>query len=125
GTIPTDNPFFGTATGTNRAIWALGLRNPFTFAVQPGTGRIFINDVGQNTFEEINDGIAGSNYGWPNSEGLRQPGDTATSIGTYRDPLFVYDHNIGPNGGCAITGGTFYNPSTAQFPGGYVGDYFF
>jgi glucose/arabinose dehydrogenase len=43
GTIPTDNPFFSTATGNNRAIWALGLRNPFTFAFQPGTGRMFIN----------------------------------------------------------------------------------
>ena len=63
------NPFFNTATGANRAIWALGLRNPFTFAFQPGTGRMFINDVGQNTWEEINDGIAGSNYGWPDTEG--------------------------------------------------------
>ena len=69
GTIPADNPFFGTATGQNRAIWALGLRNPFTFAFQPGTGRMFINDVGQNAWEEINDGIAGSNYGWPTTEG--------------------------------------------------------
>ncbi len=56
GTIPTDNPFYSTASGKNRAIWALGLRNPFTFAVQPGTGRIFINDVGQSTWEEVNDG---------------------------------------------------------------------
>lgn len=47
----------------NRAIWALGLRNPFTFTFQPGSGRMFINDVGQNTYEEINDGIAGSNSG--------------------------------------------------------------
>jgi hypothetical protein len=109
----------------NRAVWALGLRNPFTFAVQPGTGRIFINDVGQNTFEEINDGIAGSNYGWPNSEGVREPGDPATTIGIYRDPLFTYDHHIGPTGGCAITGGAFYNPITAQFPADYNGDYFF
>src|SRR5207249_1987602 len=38
GSIPTDNPFYATATGNNRAIWAIGLRNPFTFAVQPGTG---------------------------------------------------------------------------------------
>ena len=48
GTIPPDNPFFMAAKGKYRAIWALGLRNPFTFAVQPETGRIFINDVGQN-----------------------------------------------------------------------------
>ena len=63
GTIPNDNPFFNQATGSNRAIWALGLRNPFTFAVQPGSGRSFINDVGQSAREEINLGVAGSNYG--------------------------------------------------------------
>ena len=48
---------------------ALGLRNPFTFAFNPAQTRIFINDVGQNTWEEINDGLAGANYGWPNTEG--------------------------------------------------------
>ena len=69
GTIPADNPFFITATGANRAIWALGLRNPFTFTFQPGTGRMHINDVGQNTWEEINVGAAGANYGWPTTEG--------------------------------------------------------
>src|SRR6266699_5128759 len=56
GSIPTDNPFYATATGVNRAIWALGLHNPFTFAFQPGTGRMLINDVGQSTWEEIDDG---------------------------------------------------------------------
>src|SRR5262249_34853158 len=49
GTIPADNPFYFTATGPNRAIWALGLRNPFSFAFQPGTGRMLINDVGEDT----------------------------------------------------------------------------
>ena len=43
GSIPTDNPFVSTP-GASPAIWALGFRNPFTFAVQPGTGRIFVND---------------------------------------------------------------------------------
>src|SRR6266542_3860218 len=62
GSIPTDNPFFNQTTGINRAIWARGLRNPFSFAFQPGTGRMFINDVGEASTEEINDGIAGSNY---------------------------------------------------------------
>ncbi|MDQ3134293.1 MAG: PQQ-dependent sugar dehydrogenase, partial [Acidobacteriota bacterium] len=55
GTIPNDNPFFAQASGINRSIWSLGLRNPFTFAFQPGTSRMFINDVGQSTWEEIND----------------------------------------------------------------------
>lgn len=49
GGIPTDNPFFNQTTGDNRAIWALGVRNPVTFSFQRTTGRMFINDVGQNT----------------------------------------------------------------------------
>jgi glucose/arabinose dehydrogenase len=118
GTIPTDNPFFGTATGANRSIWALGLRNPFTFAFQRGTTRMFINDVGESTWEEINDGIAGSNYGWPTTEG-------PTTNPSFRSPLFSYGHGGGSSTGCAITGGTFYNPTTVQFPSAYVGKYFF
>lgn len=117
GTIPTDNPFFNTA-GARKEIWAMGLRNPFTFAFQPGTTRMFINDVGQNTWEEINDGIAGSNYGWPTTEGF-------TSDPSFRSPLFEYGHGSTSTTGCAITGGTFYNPATAQFPGSYLGKYFF
>jgi glucose/arabinose dehydrogenase len=118
GSIPTDNPFFNTATGVNRAIWAFGLRNPYTFAFQPVTRRMFINDVGEVTWEEINDGIAGSNYGWPNSEG-------PTTNPNFRSPLFWYGHGTGATVGCAITGGTFYNPSVNQFPSSYVGKYFF
>ncbi|MEY2578407.1 MAG: hypothetical protein QOI49_1231 [Verrucomicrobiota bacterium] len=120
GTIPTDNPFFNTATGANRAIWALGLRNPFTFGFQPGTGRMFINDVGQNTWEEINDGIAGSNYGWPTCEGACSPGNA-----NFRDPLFQYGHGTSGTTGCAIVGGAFYNPPLNQFPASYLGKYFF
>jgi glucose/arabinose dehydrogenase len=118
GSIPTTNPFYGTATGANRAIWAIGLRNPYTFAFQGGTSRMFINDVGQNTWEEINDGIAGSNYGWPDTEG-------ATSDPRFRSPIFSYGHGSSATTGCAITGAAFYNPATTQFPSSYVGDYFF
>jgi glucose/arabinose dehydrogenase len=118
GTIPSDNPFFDTATGANRAIWALGLRNPYTFGFQPGTGRLFINDVGQSTWEEIDDGIAGSNYGWPNCEG-------ACSQPNFRDPLFQYGHGSSATTGCAIVGAGFYNPLVNQFPGSYLGKYFF
>jgi glucose/arabinose dehydrogenase len=120
GTIPNDNPFFNTATGKNGAIWALGLRNPFTFAFQPGTGRMFINDVGQDTWEEIDDGIAGSNYGWPNCEGLCSPPNPA-----YLDPIFFYGHGSTATTGCAIVGGTFYNPPVSEFPSSYTGKYFF
>jgi glucose/arabinose dehydrogenase len=118
GSIPADNPFTSTATGTNRAIWALGLRNPFTFSFQPGTGRMFINDVGQSTWEEVNDGIAGSNYGWPTTEG-------PTSDTRFRSPLHWYGHGSSATTGCAITGGSFYNPATPRFPAEYQGTYFF
>jgi glucose/arabinose dehydrogenase len=127
GTIPGDNPFFATLSGQARAIWAYGLRNPFTFAVQPGTGRIHINDVGENTWEEINLGAAGANYGWPASEG--PTGVTGSVTG----PLFTYKHSAaipagsGPGGffvGTVIAGGTFY-PGTGNFPAPYRGNYFF
>jgi glucose/arabinose dehydrogenase len=118
GTIPTDNPFYGTASGQNRAIWALGLRNPFTFAVEPGSGRIFINDVGQSSWEEIDDGAAGANYGWPDTEGY-------TTDARYQTPRYAYGHGGTTPSGCAITGGTFYRPAVANFPAAYVGTYFF
>ena len=115
GSIPTDNPFFTSAAGKNRAIWALGLRNPFTFAFDPAGTEMFINDVGQNTWEEIDDGLAGANYGWPETEG-------ATTDPRFKSPRYTYDHT---GGTCAITGGAFYSPLTPQFPGDYVRDYFF
>ena len=118
GTMPTDNPFYKRATGTNRAIWALGLRNPFSFAIQPHKGKMFINDVGEQRWEEINRGARGTNYGWPRYEGPE-------SNPTYLGPVFAYRHGSTKATGCAITGGAFYNPTTRQFPSGYVGDYFF
>ena len=118
GTIPPDNPFFNAATGNNRAIWALGLRNPFTFAFQPSTTRMFINDVGESTFEEIDDGIAGSNYGWPATEG-------PTTNPAFRGPIYFYGHGTSNTTGCAIVGAAFYNPAVPQFPSLYVGKYFF
>jgi glucose/arabinose dehydrogenase len=118
GSIPSDNPFYGSASGNNRAIWALGLRNPFTFGFRPGSSLMYLNDVGQSSWEEINQGVAGANYGWPATEG-------ATSNPAYRSPLYSYPHGSGNFAGCAITGGVFYNPATVQFPGSYVGKYFF
>jgi glucose/arabinose dehydrogenase len=125
GTIPSDNPttfpgIAGSPSGDNQAIWAVGLRNPFTFGFQPGTGRLFINDVGQNTWEEINDGVAGSNYGWSICEGFCVPPNA-----DMRDPLFQYAHGSSTTTGCAIVGGAFYNPAIIQFPASYVGKYFF
>jgi glucose/arabinose dehydrogenase len=120
GTIPTDNPFYKRTKGQNRAIWAVGLRNPYKFAVQPGTGTIFINDVGSGgpqSYEEINRGAKGANYGWPAVEG-------PSNNPKFSKPIYSYRHAT-TTGCCVITGGAFYNPAKAQFPKQYVGDYFF
>jgi glucose/arabinose dehydrogenase len=114
GSIPTDNPWYNQAKGINRAAWAMGFRNPFTFAFQPGTGRLFIDDVGQETWEEIDDGKPGANYGWPTSEG-------PDNLSGFTAPIYYYKHDPG----CAIVGGVFYNPDTRQFPSKYTGRYFF
>jgi glucose/arabinose dehydrogenase len=120
GTIPTDNPFFSQASGVNRAIWARGLRNPYTFAFQPGTGRMHINDVGLDSWEEIDLGRAGANYGWPATEG-------ATADPAYDSPIFTYAHGGSPTlfDGDAIVGGAFYDPPTPLFGAAYAGSYFF
>jgi glucose/arabinose dehydrogenase len=93
---------------------------------------MYINDVGQNTWEEVDLGVAGANYGWPNTEG---PFDAAM-FPNFTHPLFLYHQFYGSvsvplllngNGytGSAITGGAFYVPGHITFPQGYVGDYFF
>ncbi len=81
---------------------------------------MLINDVGQNTWEEIDVGRAGANYGWPTTEG-------ATTNPAFVTPLFTYAHADNPTlvVGRAIVGGNFYRPATVKFPANWVGDYFF
>jgi glucose/arabinose dehydrogenase len=118
GTIPADNPFFGRTNGRNRAIWARGLRNPFKFAFDPGAPRGYINDVGAQTWEEINRLRKGRNYGWPAREGPE-------SSPRFTPPIFAYRHGATGSTGCSITGGEFYRAARRNFPGRFVGDYFF
>jgi glucose/arabinose dehydrogenase len=125
GSIPADNPssfpgIGGTTSGANRAIWAVGLRNPFTFALNPGgTPPLLINDVGEGSWEEVNPGGAGLNYGWPGTEGDFNP----ASFPGYTRPRHAYSSASGS--ACAITGGAVYLPPAATFPAEYVGTYFF
>lgn len=125
GSIPGDNPssfpgITGATAGDFRAIWAVGLRNPFRFAFQPGTMHLHINDVGDYSWEEINEGAPGLNYGWvgTNTDGVR-------NVPAMTDPLYVYNHTAGTPQGTCITGGAFYNPSTVLYPASYLGKYFF
>lgn len=124
GTAPPDNPFFN-ATGARKEIWALGLRNPFTFAIRDSNNNstsqtgvtMYINDVGKDSMEEIDQGIKGGNYGWPACEGPCP----ASSNSNFTEPVFSYGHPRGQSR--AITGGVFYQAS--QFPSEYRGSYFF
>lgn len=120
GSAPTDNPFYSEAASEQRKrIWAYGLRNPYTFAIQPVTGKIFVNDVGQGSAEEINDATTGGkNFGWPSAEGN-------STNPAYSNPVYAYLHSGPQPTGCAITGGTFFNPQVTTYPASYTGNYFF
>ncbi len=113
GGIPADNPFVGETNGKYRAIWARGCRNPFTFAVEPQTGLMLINDVG-GKFEEINIGRAGANYGWPVAD------HGPTSDARFDGPIYWYPQ--------ASIGGAAFCPKDERphtFPAKYRGRYFF
>ena len=114
-TVPTDNPFVGTAN-VNPEIWAYGLRNPWRFSFDRINGNLWIADVGQNNYEEVNvhynGDPAGDNYGWrcfegTNSSGLGS-GTTGLSCPNYNDthkPIYEYTHS---GGECSVTGGYVY-----------------
>lgn len=118
GSIPADNPF-ATGSDARRRIWAYGLRNPYTLTFQPGSGRLLVNDVGQDSWEEINDATTGGqNFGWPLAEG-------STSTSGLANPVFAYPHGSGDGKGCAITGGAFYDPDNGTYPATMTGKYFY
>ena len=114
-TIPPDNPFVGVA-GAMPEIWAYGLRNPWRFSFDAATGDLWIGDVGQTKWEEIDvaraadGGGRGVNYGWSALEGTHpfnadQVADGATP------PVYEYDHS---EGRCSVTGGTVYRGSAIR-----------
>ncbi len=113
GSVPADNPFHDGAGPNLDAIWVRGLRNPFRFSIDQPTGRMMIGDVGQSDFEEINVGVRGANYGWPQCEG---PCGTAGMT----NPAYSYEHD---GHDASVTGGFIYRGS--QFPAEYAGEYFF
>ncbi len=117
GTIPTDNPFYNVA-GAKKEIWAYGFRNPFTFAVDPVSGMIHVNDVGQRTWEEVNMLEKGGNYGWPICEGAKNTGIGFCINNEFKYPVHAYDHT-GP--GKSITAGVFYKGD--YYFGDYVGNF--
>jgi glucose/arabinose dehydrogenase len=114
--VPADNPFVGDdPLGARDEIWATGLRNPWRFSFDRGTGDLWIGDVGQDRTEEIDllpaadGGGRGANLGWDLFEGDEpfddaDPGPGAASDGPFVDPVFTYGHDQG----CSVTGGVVY-----------------
>jgi glucose/arabinose dehydrogenase len=118
--IPKDNPFVGKA-GYRPEIWALGLRNPWRFSFDAKTGDLWIGDVGQDKWEEVDHlakGVGGINFGWNRYEGTHDF-DTSTPLagGKLTMPVAEYSHSEG----CSITGGYVYRgPHIAGLSGRYV-----
>lgn len=122
--IPSDNPFASGTAGA-REIWAYGLRNPWRFSFDRANGDIWIGDVGQDSWEEIDfqphSSRGGENYGWNRTEGMHcfQPGCSFAGITM---PVQEYSHT---EGNCSVTGGFVYRGAAAPaFQGTYIyGDY--
>jgi glucose/arabinose dehydrogenase len=131
--IPADNPFASTS-GYAKEIYALGLRNPFRFSFDTGSGDMYIGDVGQNNLEEIDIGVASGNYGWRVKEGSQCFDPNGTDAGFafssspcpgeppgLNDPIAEYNHGDG----LAVIGGFVYRGSALPaLTGQYVfGDF--
>jgi glucose/arabinose dehydrogenase len=104
--VPADNPLVGT-TGARPEIWAWGLRNPWRFSFDGPSGMIYIADVGQNQWEEVNAvpaAAGGLNYGWNIMEGRHCFGAAGCDTGGLTQPVLEYDHGQG----CSVTGGYVY-----------------
>ncbi len=126
--IPNDNPFIEDDNTFNE-IWALGLRNPWKFSFDMLTGDLFIADVGQNSWEEVDmqpaSSKGGENYGWRCYEGnALYISSGCESASSYTSPVFVYETNENKEG-CSITGGYVYRGSDIPYlHGRYVyGDF--
>ena len=127
GTVPADNPTFPSSPDAARPeIFAIGLRNPFRFGIDPLTDRLFIGDVGTNLREEFNLSTGGENFGYPKHEGSGFFREDSPIIAPEPTPP-IYDY---PNGGqgSAIGLATYRQknfPDDYSFPGEYDGVHFF
>jgi glucose/arabinose dehydrogenase len=112
-TVPPDNPFVGVA-GARPEVWSVGLRNPWRFDFDSATGDLWIADVGQNEWEEVNlSPVAagagrGVNFGWSAWEGTHRFNDDQNGDGA-APPLYEYPHGAD---GCSVSGGAVYRGST-------------
>jgi glucose/arabinose dehydrogenase len=113
-TVPADNPFVETP-GARPEVWSYGLRNPWRFSFDRATGDLYIADVGQSNWEEVNYASAASgagrgvNYGWSIMEGLECFAANPCDQDGLTLPVLQYGHDQG----CSITGGYVYRGTAA------------
>lgn len=116
--VPSDNPFAGG--GGRGEIWAYGLRNPWRFSFDMETGALWLGDVGQNAFEEIDIVSRGANYGWNIMEATHCYNASRCDTAGLTLPVFEYAHSLG----CSVTGGFVHRGAAPDLRGVYVyGDY--
>ena len=101
--IPGDNPYVGMSGADE--VWAYGLRNPWRFSFDSESGELWLGDVGQGEWEEVNRIVEGGNYGWDCREGFEVYEPAGCPPSGFVDPRVVYDHDLG----CSITGGYVYH----------------
>lgn len=124
--IPSTNPF--VSGGARPEIWAIGVRNPWRFSFDRVTHDLWIGDVGQNAWEEVDkqpaSSVGGENYGWRCYEGNHAYSTGGCSpIGSYVAPVYEYSHSA--TSGCSITGGYVYRGgnNTAMYDYYFFADY--
>ncbi|HMR40829.1 MAG TPA: PQQ-dependent sugar dehydrogenase [Ignavibacteria bacterium] len=105
--IPVTNPFYNNSSGYKEEIYAYGIRNPWKFSFDPVTDRLFLGDVGQNLYEEIDVVENGRNYGWNKMEGFHCYGTCDTTGKGFIRPILEYSHSEG----ASVTGGYVYRGS--------------
>ncbi|MBI2212288.1 MAG: PQQ-dependent sugar dehydrogenase [Acidobacteria bacterium] len=120
--VPATNPVIG---GKRTELWAIGLRNPWRFSFDTATGDLFIADVGQNQWEEVNlqpaSSTGGENYGWRRMEGNHcfNP-SSGCDDGSLVKPIIEYSHSEG----CSVSGGYVYRGKSSYLLGKYIyGDF--
>src|SRR5256712_966844 len=123
--IPADNPFVAQATAA-KEIWLYGLRNPFRFSIDHASGNLWIGDVGQNSFEEVDrltPQQGGANLGWRCKEGTHNFNFTSNcQTATLLDPIFDYDHSQGDD--TVIGGYVYHGANIPALAGNYIfGDF--
>ncbi|MBH59401.1 MAG: glucose sorbosone dehydrogenase [Thaumarchaeota archaeon] len=113
--IPNDNPFIDNDKFRDE-IWAYGLRNPWRMSFDKETGKLFVGDVGQNKFEEINIIEKGGNYGWNIMEGNSCFNNENCNKNNLIMPIVEYSHNEG----CSVTGGYVYHGEIDSLKNNYI-----